>query len=261
MSKAFGADPTVPNNVYMPQGGNSIVLRGTQGILSSENALWGNCPLSAWMLDPSIAVFLDEDFVSFNKAATDGDYTGTAATSGSAAIDTSVPGALKLDSGAATNHQGYQVQRLKSVFLPAAGKDIWAEFTVLLGTGLNIETFIGLSASSTTLIATGALGVNNRIGWSSVTGDGVLLQNCDKAGVGTTQAAVTLSLTVPHKLGFYYDGTADTVQQFIDGVATGPVIPTANIPKAAIYPSLVCQSTGTAQPTMSVRGYRVFQLR
>jgi hypothetical protein len=261
MTLARGADPTFQNNVYMPQGGNSIVLRGTSGILSSENALWGNCPLSAWLLDPSIGVFLDEDFVSFNKAATDGDYVGTQATAGSAAISTTVPGSLLLDAGDSTAHHGYQIQRLKAAFIPAAGKDLWFEAKILLGTALTIEAFVGLAASDTTIIAAGAMSTNNRIGWTGVAGDGVMQFDCDKAGTGNQTTGTTLSITVPHKLGFYYDGTADTVQQFIDGVAVGSAIATTYIPKLVVYPSFVCQSTGTSEPTMTIQGYRVFQLR
>ena len=63
------------------------------------------------------------------------------------------------------------------------------------------------------------------------------------------------------RLGFFYDGVADTVQQYIDGVATGSAIATTYIPKAAVYPSFVCQSDGTDRPNLIVKGYRVVQLR
>lgn len=249
------------NSAYMRQGGDALVLRSPNGMLQSENLLWGNCPLSQWLLDPSIGVFLDEDFLSYNKAATDGDYTQTTVTAGSAAISTTQIGSLLLDAGDSTIHHGIQIQRLKSAFIPAAGKDLWFEANILMGTALTAEAFVGLAASDSTIIAAGAMSTNNRIGWTSVTGDGVMLFDTDKAGTGATSAGVTLSITVPHKLGFYYDGAADTVQQFIDGVAVGTAIATAKIPKLVIFPSFVCQSSGTSEPTMLIGGYRVFQLR
>lgn len=224
--------------------------------------LWKTCPLLEYMHDPSIGVMLDENFVSYNAAATTGDYTLTTATSGSAAISTTYPGALAIDAGAATSTQGCNLQRLKSAFIPAANKSLWAEFRVRMTTTVVSELFIGLAASDTSIIATSAMSTNNRIGWTSVTDDGVLLFDADKAGTSLTPiAAATISTSAWLRLGFYYDGAADTVQQYVDGVATGAAVATANIPKAAIYPSFVCQAAGTGQPVLNVGGYRVFQLR
>jgi hypothetical protein len=213
--------------------------------------------------DPSIGVLLDECFVSYNAAATTGDYTLTQATAGSAAISTTMPGVLSIDSGSTTVTQGANVQRLKSAFVPAANKSIWAEFRVKF-TGvdnLNVETFIGLAASDTSIIAASAQSTNNRIGWGSVTDDGVLLFQSDKAGTGTTAAATTIASDTWVRLGFVYDGVADTLQQYINGVATGTAIATTHIPKLVTYPSLVVQSGGTDQPVLHVGGYRIFQLR
>lgn len=247
--------------VYNRQGSNAVVLRGTSGTLQSEDLLWGNCPFSAWLLDPTIGIHLCEDFSCYDKAATDGDYVQTTVTAGSGAISTTVPGSLLLDAGDSTATHGVQIQRVKSMFLPASGKDLWFEATILLGTALTIQAFVGLAAIDTTIIASSAQSTNNRIGWTGVAGDGVMQFDCDKAGATSLTTGVTLSITVAHTLGFYYDGTADTVQQFIDGVAVGSAIATANVPKLAVYPSFVCQSSGTSQPTMTIQGYRVFQLR
>lgn len=257
----MGRDTSEQTNVYRRQSDQAIVLRGTAGLIVSEDGLWGNCPFLPALLDPTVAVWLEEEFLSYNKAATDGDYTQTTVTAGSAAISTTVPGALTLDAGDSTAHHGVQIQRLKSAFVPAANKSLWFEATVLLGTALTGEFFVGLAASDSTIIAAGAMSTNNRIGWTGVAGDGVMQFDCDKAGVGSQTSGVTLSITVPHTLGFYYDGVADTVQQYIDGVAVGSPVATANVPKLVIYPSFVCQSAGTSQPTMTVSGYRAFQLR
>lgn len=222
--------------------------------------LWKTCPLLEYNFDPTIGVLLNEQFVSYNAAATTGDYVLTAATSGTGAISTVYPGVLALDAGAATSTQGVNLQRVKSMFLPAAGKDIWFEARVRMTTTVVSELFIGLAAVDTSIIAASAQSTNNRIGWTSVTDDGVLLFDCDKAGTGATSAATTISTSAWIRLGFRYDGTADTVQQYIDGVATGSPVATANISKSAMYPSFVCQAAGTGQPVLNI-AYRVFQLR
>jgi hypothetical protein len=228
-----------------------------------QAGVWATAPINEYRFDPTVAFLLDEGFASYNAAATTGDYLLTQATAGTAAISTTMPGVLSIDSGSTTVTQGANVQRLKAGFVPAANKSIWAEFRVkFTGVGaLNVETFIGLAASDTTIIAASAVSTNNRIGWSSVTDDGVLLLDSDKAGTGTTAAATTIVSDTWVRLGFVYDGAADTVQQYINGVATGSAIATANIPKVVLYPSFVCQSGGSDQPVLHVGGYRIFQLR
>lgn len=228
------------------------------------SGLWRNCPLMEYAHDPSIGVLLDERFTSYNAASTTGDYVLTqAGSAGSAAISTTAPGTLSIDSGSTTATRGANVQRLKSAFVPAANKSIWGEFLVSF-TGvdnLNVETFIGLAASDTTIIATSAVAVDNHLGWSSVTDDGVLLFDSDKAGTGATAAAATIVSATAVRLGFFYDGVADTLQQFVNGVAVGSAIATTYIPKVAVYPSFVCQTGGTDQPILHAHGYRLFQLR
>jgi len=224
------------------------------------NSLWTDCPLQEYIHDPMIGTYLNENFVSYNAQATTGDYVTTQAVSGTAAISTVYPGCLAIDAGAATAAQGANVQRLKSAFLPATGKDIWFEATVRMTTAIIAELFVGLAASDTTIIASSAMAVNNHLGWSSITDNGVLLFDADKAGTGTTIAGATVSTSAWVRLGFKYDGTADTVQQYVDGVATGSPIATTYISKSVMYPSFVCQGGGTGQPVLNV-AYRVFQLR
>jgi hypothetical protein len=223
--------------------------------------LWKNCPLLEYGFDPMIGAYLNESFQSYNATSTTGDYLLTqAGAAGSAAISTTYPGCLAIDAGSSTSTQGANVQRIKSAFLPASGKDIWFEARVRMTTTVVSELFIGLAASDTSIIASSAQSTNNRIGWTSVTDDGVLLLDCDKAGTGTTAAATTISTSAWIRLGFKYDGTADTIQQYIDGVATGSPIATTYISKSVMYPSFVCQAAGTGQPVLNI-AYRVFQLR
>lgn len=226
-----------------------------------RSGVWGNAPIAEHHWDQSLAVMLREGWQSYNAASTTGDYVLTQATTGTAAISTAAPGVLELDSNSTTATQGANLQRAKSAFLPASGKSLWAEFEFkIVDTFDKAEIFVGLSELDTTLIASSANSSANHIGWQCVTDDGVLLFTSEKAGTGTTAAAVTLAEDTYVKLGFFYDGDADTVQQYVNGVATGTAIATANIPKVALYPSFVCQTGGTNDPIMHIRPYRILQL-
>lgn len=229
---------------------------------TAVTGLWKSCPLWEYVHDPSIGVYLDERFVSYNAAATTGDYILTQATAGSAAISTTSPGTLSIDSGSTTATQGANVQRAKAAFVPAAGKHIWAEFNVsYTGVGaLNVETAVGLFELDTTVIAASAVSTSNGIGWTSVTDDGVLLFDTEKATASATQAATTIVSGTKVRLGFYVDGVT-SITQYINGVATGTAVATANIPIVALYPTLVVQSGGSDQPVLHCHGYRIFQLR
>jgi hypothetical protein len=257
-------------NVYLrqsdpaqAQGDALVIVPGTAanpgGMIAYETGVWANCPWASGLCDPGFGFMYDEPFATYDAT---NDWTLTQATSGSAAVSTTIPGALTLNPGAVTAHQGVNLQRKVAAFVPAANKSLWFEVTVILAAGLTTECFIGLAEVNTAIVSAGALNTINNIGWSSVTGDGVLLFNCGKGSTeGTAIAAVTLSTTVPHKLGFFYDGKADTVQQYIDGVATGAAFATTYIPKVVVYPSFVGQVTGTPQTTLTLSGLRVFQLR
>lgn len=230
-----------------------------------QTNIWATCPLQEYLFDPQIGHLCDEQWNSYNAAATTGDYVGTQATAGTAVISTAVQGALLIDAGSTTQHQGFNLQRLKSMFLPAANKSIWAEFKISLTASTppvtKAEIFVGLAASDTTFYSSGAHSTNNRIGWHIQTAENLALTfGADKAGASTTKTGTTLVDATAVKLGFFYDGVQDTIQQYINGVATGTTISTTNVPKAAIYPTFVCQTDGTDQPKLTVYPYRIFQL-
>jgi hypothetical protein len=223
--------------------------------------VWFNAPSVEDLYDPNIAVVLRENWQSYDPTATTGDWVLTQATTGTAAISTAAPGTLELDSNSTTSTQGAQIQRTKSCFIPAAGKDIWAEFQIkIVDTFDKVELFVGLAEIDTTVIATSAVSTSNHIGWQCVTDNGVLLFDTEKATAGATAAAATIAEDTWIQLGFYYDGTADTIQQYVNGVATGSAVATANIPKVALYPTFVCQSAGTNDPIMHIRPFRIAQL-
>lgn len=244
--------------LYTEQGGNILRLREASGRIYSEDELWGNCPLVNWLLNPGFALCDHDDFVRYDAT---NDWTLTQATAGTAAISTTEPGVLLMNSGDTTGRHGPQIQKKVAAFLPAAGKDIWFECRVKPGF-LTGEIFFGLAAVDTTIIATSAMSTNNRIGWTGVAGDGVMQFDCDKAGTSSQTTGATLSTSAYKAFGFYYDGTADTVQQYVDGVAVGSAIATTYVPKAAvIFPTFVCQNQSTDQLTLAIGGFRAFQLR
>lgn len=228
------------------------------------SGLWADCPLAEFAHDPSIGRLLDEQWNSYDAAATTGDYVLTQATAGTGAIDTAETGVLLLDSNSTTDTQGANLQRVKSLWVPAVGKDLWAEFWVkVVDTAAVVQFFVGLSDVETAIIASSANASDNHIGWQCVSEDGVLLFTSEKAGTGATRAATTLVEATYVKLGLKIktvDG-ALTVQQYVDGVLTGTDTATANIPVVALCPSFVCQTSGTADPIMHIRPYRIFQLR
>lgn len=224
--------------------------------------LWKTCPLLEYMHDPMIGVYLNESWQSYNPTATTGDYVLTQATAGTAAISTAAPGVLELDCNSTTQGQGVTLQRAKSAFVPAASKHIWAEFKLkVVDTYDKVQLFAGLSEIDTTLIASGANSSANHIGWEIATaGAGALTFAGEKAGARGTATSTSIAEDTYITLGFYVDGVT-SIQQYINGVATGSALATANIPVVALYPSFVCQTDDTNDPILHLQGYRIFQLR
>lgn len=235
-------------------------------LLSSNyaNGLWASCPMLEYLHDPSIGVLLDERFTGYNAAATTGDYLLTQATQGTGAISAAAPGVLELDCNSTTQGQGANLQRLKSAFVPAAGKHIWAEFRFkIVDTFDKVQLFVGLAESDTTIIASGAISTGNHIGmYGAAANAGTMVLAGNKAAAATTKALSAIAEDTYIRFGFYVEGIT-SVTPYINGVALGSssVLATANIPIVALYPSFVCQSDGTNDPIMHIAGYRIFQLR
>lgn len=231
-----------------------------------QAGVWANAPLIERQFDQSLAVLLDEQFQTYNATATTGDWVATAVTSGTAAADVTAPGGLLLDSGATTATQGIQIQRLKSPFFPAANKSIWAEFVLTLTAATPPVTkgviFVGLAESDTTIFASGSITTANHIGWAIQTTELLALTfRSNKATVEATKTGLTVVAATQFKVGFRYDGVADTVQQYVNGVATGTAVATASVPKVVLYPSIACLSDGVDRPKLLVSGCRILQLR
>jgi hypothetical protein len=226
-----------------------------------KTGVWKDCPLLEYLFDPSIGTMWEFGH-SYDPEATNGEYVLTQATAGSAAMSTTESGTLNILAGSTTSTHGANVQVVKSAFVPAAGKHIWAEFNVSWTgvTNLNVETAVGLFEIDTTVIGSSLISTANGIGWQSLTDDGVLLFDTEKASAAATRAATTIVSGTKFKLGFFVNGVTSIVQ-YINGVPTGTDTATANIPIVALYPTFVCQSGGTDSPVLSVHNARVFQLR
>lgn len=224
--------------------------------------LWKTCPLLEYMHDPMIGVLLDERWVSYNAAATTGDYVGTQATAGTGAISTAAPGVLEVDCNSTTQGQGFQIQRAKAAFVPAAGKHIWAEFKFkVVDTYDKVQLFVGLAEIDTSIIASGSISTANHVGlYGAASNAGTMVLAGSKASTATTVASTAIAEDTYIKFGLYFDGVT-SVTQYINGVASANTLATANIPIVAVYPSFVCQTDGTNDPILHLQGYRIFQLR
>lgn len=224
-----------------------------------ETNMWKTCPLTEYLQDPSIGFLFQEDWSSYD--ATD-DWTLTQATTGAAAISTAATGVLEIDSNSTTATQGANLQRTGGpTIVCAATKDLWAEFKFkIVDTYDKCELFVGLANVDTTILSSSANTSTDHIGWQCVTDDGVLLFTSEKGGAGDTSACATIEEATYIKLGFFVSGVT-TVQQYVNGVATGTAHATANVPILKMVPSFVCQSGGTNDPIMHLMGYRIFQLR
>ena len=224
--------------------------------------LWKTCPLAEYAHDPMIGVLLDERWVGYNAAATSGDYVGTAATAGTAAISTAAPGVLEVDCNSTTQGQGFQIQRSKAAFVPAADKHIWAEFKFkVVDTYDKVQLFVGLAEIDTTIIGSGAISTANHVGLYGATSNaGTMVLAGAKASAATTKTATAIAEDTYIKYGLYFDGVTSVVQ-YINGVESANALATANIPVVALFPSFVCQTDGTNDPILHLQGYRIFQLR
>jgi uncharacterized membrane protein len=256
----------VPTQGFTDSTGRVGFYDPTLSTTFATSSLWKTCPLLEYFFDPSIGFLWDWNGTNYDATATTGDWVGTAATSGSAAMSTTIPGALAIDSGATTDNQGFQIQALKVGVLPAANKSIWWEaflnVTAATPPVTRLQFYCGLAASDTTIIAAGAQSTNNRMGHQIL--DGALLVTtftADKAGVATTKTGPTLVAATNIRLGGFYDGVADTLQQYVNGAASQTAVATANIAKLIMYPSVVCQSDATDRPIVNLMAFRVFQLR
>ena len=220
-------------------------------------SLWESCPMLPWLCDPSIMQHYFEDFTAFPKATDT--WILTQATTGTGVAGAGPGGVLTIDAGAVTDGQGVNLQLAGIDFLPAAGKHIWFECRVKVSevTG---DLFFGLSEIDSTIVASSDMSTSNHIGFSSFTGDSIML--CDSNNATTrvhTLVGGTLVAATYAKLGFYVNGVTDITFWF-NGVPNATKILTADIPVVGLTPSMVVHATGV-QTVATVDWIRCAQLR
>ncbi len=208
-------------------------------------------------------VYYDGD--DFQKCpVTDEDYTLTQATQGTMSLSAGADnGVLLLDCNSATTTQGAQMQRVAASFTPKAGRMIWFEARIKVADTGSLATageiFAGLAEIDTSIIDTSAVSTSNHIGFSSVTDNGILLSNSEKAGAGTTSTGTTIAEDTWVVLGFKVTGL-DTIDFYVNGVWVAQHT-TDNIPIVAMAPSFVMQSSGTTDPIMHIDYWECMQTR
>jgi hypothetical protein len=231
-----------------------------RGLRRDASELWSDCPLAEYVHNPSLGVLHDERFESLDTTDI---WTLTQSVTGAAALSAAAPGVLELDSNSTTVVQGGNLQRTGGpFFIPAASKDIWAEFNIkVVDTFDDCELFVGLSEVDTAILDTSAMASTNILAFYCVTDDGVVLFAGEKAGTASDLiTAATLEEATYIRLGFKTNGIT-SAQAYVNGRKVGDPIATAGIPIVSMVPSFVCQSGGTADPILHVAGYRIFQLR
>lgn len=232
----------------------NLHLRDTTLSPALGASLWEDCPILALIADPSIGTVLDENFLKVTPA-TDAipGWTTTTATTGAVTLDTAK--GLKIDSGAVTAGQGVNLQLTSLPFTVAASKPVWFEgsFRFEGQASLKIQCLIGLAVASTTLITSNAVGTDDKIAFDGVVTNGVLLSDCTKSTTSGTGTGFTVANNTTFKLGIR--AYSDKVEFWVNGAVVKTL--TANIPTAALTPSIVVQANATVQPIVYVRRLKV----
>ena len=244
--------------------------RGAANISSGVNGVWETCPRLEIMLNPLKGFRFFDDFTAGMNDGSTGTTVGgwrftQAGSAGTFLVTDEVGGVALLDSADDDNGDGGQIQTgtdTGEIFLPAADKDLWFEARVAVDI-ITDDFFIGLSEYDTSIITTSGVTPSNFIGFSSITGDGVLLANSEKADTGSTGTGTTFEDGTYVRLGFVVTTTpagALQVTYYVDGVAVSGLAATY-VPIVEMMPSFVCQSGGTAAPIMSIDWVDCVQLR
>jgi len=230
-----------------------------------SHELWGDCPRDEIKNDFSAGWYFEDDFMNGIGTTDSARYAITNATAGTFLMDDAQGGVALADSASTDATKGINVQLADGStgerFIPVANSDIWFEARVKaadMATGP--QFFLGLSEISETILASSLNTSANHIGFESVSDNGVLLIQGEKAGTRNS------ALDSPHtlvddtyvKLGFKVTGVTK-VEFYVDGVVKATQLATANIPILALTPSLVCQSGGTTDPIVHIDWWAAYQ--
>ena len=246
------------HNVQKEAIGHAMHSRG-----SSSRDLWEDCPLLDILLNLTRGFYFLDDFLTFSSA----EWTATTINSGTTTLADALGGVLAIDAGSTADGDGETVQlntTVGEIFVPEASveKNLWFEARVKVDI-ITGDMFIGLAEILTTLITPGGgVTTSNHLGFSSITGDGVLLSNGEKVDVGDTGLGTTLVAGTYANLGFRAKTVNGVIAVtfYVNGAVVYRVA-AASVPLVAMVPSFVMQSEGTTAPIMSVDWIRCAQLR
>ena len=227
-------------------------------------SLWNQAPLTqieSGGIDDGFG-FIDE-FLSFD--ADSKSWTLTNATSGTGAIDAAAKGGvLLLDSAAATNNQGVQIQLGGAVgassFIASANSKIYYEARIKAADigSTTVQIFAGLSSVDTSLFASAANTSINHVGFEAINTTSLTFasEKADSRSGSVDTSAGTIADDTYIKVGFLINGLT-SITPFVDGVAG--TVQTTNIPIVAMTPSFVCHSSGTTDPILHVDWVACYQ--
>ncbi len=245
-------------------GGDSILVTADTSFRDPylTPGLWDDCPLRVERMcfDPNYGKFYQSNYLNVTPASNAiGGFTTTVATSGT--VTTSATGGgLVISAGAVTAGQGINLQMIQTAFTPTASKPIWMEGSVAfsgLAATPKVQFLFGLAAASTTLIASNAVGTGDQATFSGVSTTGVMTANTTLSTTATTATGFTIANNTTYKLGIKLTTTA--AYFWVNGVLVTTNI--ANIPAAALAPSVVVQGNGTVTPVATLQWLQVFQQR
>lgn len=216
------------------------------------SSLWQRFGAVVNACDPQPLVYTKQDFdqITIGSNTIPG-WTFTSVTSGSIAGDTSNPGgAVNISAGAATANQGVNWQLNQFPLKLASGKPVafeaYGTFSGL--SNLRLQTFIGLAASSTALIASGAVASVDRIGFLGITTTGVLSAVSRSSSTGSSGTGVTLVNATAYRFGIF--ATTTQVDFYINGSVVSSL--TTSIPTTVLAPTIVVQANGTDTPVFNL---------
>lgn len=207
------------------------------------------------LLDPTTWFTDFDDFTSFTTGVTT-KWTETVIGTGTCAAAADVAGGAIILTNSAADNDGYQLQKVPSSFLLAAGKKAVFKARFAVSDATQSDLLIGLNIVDTTLLgATAGDGSTDGIFFQKDDGVATLDVYCQKnATTGQTSATSVATLVDATYLtvAWYYDGVSK-VWYAIDGVTKGYLDGSSTyLPDAQLTISMALLNGAGAAKTMTV---------
>ena len=240
-----------------PQRGAGKLLRGLSANIWSQTPL---AQINSGAIDEGFG-FID-DYLSFND---EGPWVVSNATTGTAVLADAKGGVLFMDSGAASDDQGVQIQYGGATgadsFIPNANSKIYFEARLKLttiGAG-TFDFFLGLSETDASIITGSANTSSDYIGIQSITADLLAILVTENDGSLTAGGTAHTFVDGTYvKLGFVVDGVS-SITPYVNGVAGDKITTNIAVTKP-MTPSVVVQSAATTRTTGSVDWLACYQV-